>query len=184
MPVYTGGGLISIKRKRWVVKMTKEPFNPFQPTGIYKAAEDDEPLSIWDLRDVYFIEKYSYHESLFYTEYSGLGGVSLWGHETRFGAPLWEQEEGENQYIAHIRFKKPGETLEPFHYVPEHHYENYMEVDIEVGQRDAIIDLLRNEGPVYLMVFHNGRPEREITKVWIGTGSCNPEEVGEGEGEG
>ena len=57
-----------------------------------------------------------------------------------------------------------------------------MRVDLEIGQRDAIIDLLRNEGPVYVFVFHKGRPEREITWAWIGTGSCNPEEVGEGEG--
>ena len=162
--------------------MRKELFDPFKRTDLYKVTEDEEPLSIWDRRDVYFIEKYSYHENMVYHEDEGRGSVYLWGHETRFGAPLWEQEEGDSRYIAHIKFRNPGETLEPFRYAPEYGHENYMAVDLEIGQREAIIDLLRNEGPVYVFVFHKGRPEREITWAWIGTGGCEPEAVGEGEG--
>ena len=161
--------------------MKRNAIDAFERRDLAEAAEDEAPLSIWERRDVYFIEKYHYRENLVYVESEGLGGVSLWGHETRFGAPLWEQEEGDNQYIASITFKKPGATLEPFRYAPEHG-ENYMVVDLEAGQRDAIIDLLRNEGPVYVFVFHKGRPEREVTWAWIGTASCQPEDVGEGEG--
>ena len=137
--------------------MKRNPFDAFEREDLAKAAEDEAPLSIWERRDVYFIEKYHYREYLVHVD-SKVGGVSLWGHETRFGAPLSEQEEGDNQYIAAGAFKKPG-----------------------AGQRDAIIDLLRNEGPVYVFVFHKGRPEREITWAWIGTASCQPEDVGEGE---
>lgn len=161
--------------------MKRNPFDAFERRDLAEAAGDEAPLSIWERRDVYFIEKYHYIENLVYVESEGLGSVSLWGHETRFGAPLWEQEEGDSRYIASITFKKPGATLEPFRYAPEYGHENYMVVDLEVGQRDAIIDLLRNEGPVYVFVFHKGRPEREITWAWIGTGGCNPEDVGEGE---
>lgn len=163
--------------------MKRNPFHVFEGTDLAKAAEDEAPLSIWERRDVYFIEKYHYLEYLLHVD-DKVGYVSLWGHETRFGAPAWEQEEGDNQYIASITFKKPGATLEPFRYAPEYGHENYMVVDLEVGQRDAIIDLLRNEAPVFVFVFHNGRPEREIIKAWIGTKSCDPEDVGEGEGEG
>ena len=160
--------------------MKKQPFDAFERGDLSIPTDVEGPLSIWERRDVYLITKYSYRENLVYLESEGVGSVSLWGRETRFGTPPSEDETG-GHYIAGITFKKPGVPLEPFRYAPEYGHENYMLVDLEVGQRDAIIDLLRNEGPVYVLVFHRGRPEREITWAWIGTASCQPEEVGEGE---
>lgn len=115
-------------------------------------------------REIYTVDKYSYSVPLV-TKTGQLGSVSLWG---------------ENHYIAEFRFMKSGMELEPLSYRSEYDYD-FVSGEVDIGQRDAIIDLLRNEEPIYLYVFHDDAPDRVIHWAWVGTASCAPEEVGEGE---
>lgn len=114
-------------------------------------------------KEFYTITKYSYVEFLIDDLDGGVGAVGL---------------SDENGRVASFRFMKSGLPFDPITYRPH----GVIRGDIDSGKRDAIIDLLRNEGPVTLGVFHDGTPERVINWVWIGTRKCAPEEVGEGEG--
>ena len=147
--------------------MARKPFPIYDGSRIYKVDEEEEPYNVEDHREIYTVQKYSYHECLIDdVTNEGMGGVSLWDGE---------------RYFAEIIFIKPDQPHRALHYNTRYDYD-FIEGNIDNSHRDAIIDLLRNEGPVYLLVFHDGTPERVINWAWIGTLGCAPEEVGEGEG--
>ena len=117
------------------------------------------------IRESYDITSYVYNVELKDNEFGTLGGVSLWN---------------EGRRVADFRFKTPGTPLSHFMYHPEDH-DDFIDGDIDSGQRDAIIDMLRNESPIRLLVFHDDTPERVINTIRLATGTAEMEPVGEGE---
>ena len=94
----------------------------------------------------------------------------------------------EEQVVAELKFRTSGTSPRQFEY---HQYEVEEEVieiirgDVDISQRDAIIDMLRNESPISLYVFHDDTPDRVINTVRLRTGRARyqfpVEPVGEGE---
>lgn len=148
--------------------MPRELLDLFEGKRFAVDDKEEEGYNVDDHRNIYTVEKYTYHECLIDDGYhEGLGGVSLWGG---------------GHYFADIHFIKPDEP-NPREFKYNTHYDHdFVECDVDMWHRDGVIDLLRNEGPVKLYIFHDGTPERKIKWAWIGTDSCAPEEVGEGEG--
>ena len=121
-----------------------------------------------DVREEYEIETYTWSVELKLSEVGTLGHVSLWNEGGR---------------VADLRFRESGTSLHPNMYNPEDH-DDYISGDIDSRQRDAIIDLLRNESPIRLLVFHDDTPERVISGIRLATGrprTSGNEPVGEGE---
>ena len=121
-----------------------------------------------DVREEYEIETYTWSVELKLSEIGILGHVSLWNEDGR---------------VADLKFRESGTSLNPFRYSTEDRGD-FISGDIDIRQRDAIIDLLRNESPIRLLVFHDDTPERVISVIRLATGrprTSGNEPVGEGE---
>ena len=139
---------------RYDVYPDMEPFS----LNLKAEAVHDTPSS----REIYMIEKYSFSIDLTENQIGQIGQFSLWDKSTR---------------LADFRVKLPGVAFTPFKFSSD----GVLRGDVSVEKRDAIIDLLRNEGPIRLLVWHDGTPERVISGVRIATDTAKLEPVGDGE---
>ena len=113
-------------------------------------------------REIFMIEKYSFSIDLTENQIGQIGQFSLWDSST---------------LLADFRVKLPGVAFSPLEYGDD----GVLRGDVSKEKRDAIIDLLRNEGPIRLLVWHDGTPELVIAEVRIATATAELEKVGEGE---